>query len=570
MQKKYYEELQAWFNNTGEKEIYKAMNKWRGKISINSDVFFAFARAYLSNDLILSNSLLKDNKSIEILFKRIDLKYSEFIEDIREEFNEDQLKSIVLNFRINRHIERRGMSPNLYIPSGLRKLAYSLLQIKDGDKVLQPYCMEGDFIKNYLIQFPNSLISGLDISTDNVLMSLIKASIIAEEPTVCDFSQGDYLNVDFSKIKCNKIFGLPPFNIPPRHIKEKIQDENLISFYEDNKLGSYSDWIYLLKAVENSNLERAVFVVTSNILFNKKDAQIRKYLAEQGLIEGIIELPPRLLEGTGITTNIVVLSKDNKSIRMVNASEVFKKERSCNILDTDSVQKIIKYYSEDSDNSNAVSLSELEENDFSFLPRRYTAEELKMEDFIYLKDVADIRRGYANIKQNELNERFSDKDTGIKLLTAGDISDEFAFENLANITRIEENEKVYCLDNGEIAFSRGGNYNSVLINKGDETLLANGTLYIIHCNEEKMNPYYLQMYLSSDHCSKQISALNAGTVISFISISQLGDLKIPRVSKKIEDEISQKYKSILGRYEIIRIQKKNLEEETKDLISEVL
>ena len=55
-----------------------------------------------------------------------------------------------------------------------------------------------------------------------------------------------------------------------------------------------------------------------------------------------------------------------------------------------------------------------------------------------------------------------------------------------------------------------------------------------------------------------------------MSINQLGELKIPKVSKEKEKELSQKYKMILDKKEIIRIQKIKLEEDVSELVSEVI
>lgn len=570
MQKVYYEELRTWFDNEGQDIVWKMMSKWRGKFSVGNDSFFIFARALINGDMKNENDSLKNNKSIDILFNRIDSRYSEIIEEIRETFDEKQLKSIVLNFSRNSYIEKSRMIENLYIHEGLGNLINSLLEIKEGDRVLHPYSRSGDYITDYLVEFPDNVIIGLDFSTDNVLASQIKASLVAEEREKFSIVQSDYLNVDLDEIDYNKIFSVPPFSVTPRLFQDIVQDEQIVNYYEENKQGSYSNWIYLLKAIQNLKFQRVVFLVTSNILFSNRDAKIRKHLIERGLIEGIIELPPRMFVETAITTNIVIVSKGNKTIKMVDASEMYSKERMRNVIDEENQRTILESYYSNSEKSKIVGPEELEENDYNLLPRRYANEELDLENYVYLKDIAEIKRGYANIKQEELNERISDVETNNKLLTAGDINDEFSIGELDSLIDIKDNEKVYCIENREIAISRGGNYKSVLIRKEDESILANGTLYIIRCDEEKINPYYLQMYLSSEHCLKQIDILNAGTVISFISISQLGELKIPRVSKELEKEISEKYKSILDRYEIIRLQKNKLKDETREIISEVI
>lgn len=254
---------------------------------------------------------------------------------------------------------------------------------------------------------------------------------------------------------------------------------------------------------------------------------------------------------------------------MVDAGDLFEKDRRLNVLDEAHLEAIIEAYHNDSDRSAAVPFEKIQENDFSLVPRRYTSKELDLDHYVLLGDVAQIKRGHANMKK--LDERKSDTDTGMKILTAGDIHDEFTFENLTNLKNIEANEAGYCVENGDIVFARGGGYKSIIIqNLNGIQVMVNGTLYIITCDKEKMNPYYLQLYLMSEHCSKQIESLNGGAVIRFMSIKQLGELKIPKVTKQEEEELASKYKIILNKKEVLRLQKKQLEEETDELLSEVL
>lgn len=559
MEKVYYEELKSLFNDEGYNVI---MKNYRGKIDEN-DIFYVFARALIIDSMKDSNEILRNNKSIDILFERIDSRYNDIICDIRDKFDEKKLKSIILNFN-------NKLIGNLYIYEDIINLVNSLLEIKEEDKILQPYSREGEFITHHLVNFPNNTITGIDVIEENILISQIKASIVSEKIEKVKFIQSDYLNAELDDVDYNKIFSIPPFGINSKSLQNTIQNKKLIDYYTKNDLGLFTDWVYLIKEILNPNFERGIYITTSNILFNKKDAKIRKHLMEKGLIEGIIELPSRMFISTSITVNIVVLSKGNKTVKMVDASNIYKKERERNIIDKKGIKMILDSYYLNNENSKVVSSEEFEETEYNLLPKRYINKKLDLKNYIYLKDVAEIKRGYTNIKQEELNKRLLNIETNNKLMIVGDINDEFNIGSLNNLEYIKDNEKVYCIENEQIAISRGGNYKSILIRKKDETILTNGMIYIINCDKEKMNPYYLQMYLSSEHCLNQIKSLNVGSVISFISISQLGDLKIPKVSKKLENELSEKYKQILNEYENIRLKKNKLKDETKKMINKII
>lgn len=567
MLKEKYLELENWFNKEGNIISYKLMEKWRGKIEIR-DAYYIFARA-LFNDENIATSCIKGNESLEILFNRIDKKYSDLIEEAKQELNEEELKAILLNFDKSNNFYGLRSGTGFYLQKELINLIFSLLDIKEEDNILEAYSQTGDFLVDLISNYPNNMISGIEIMTDNVLVSEIKASLI--ENNNLKVYQGEYLNFNLSEIDFNKFFSIPPMGYISNFSKDIIMSKELIEFYDDNKFDNFNDWANILKLISTKKLEKAVIILPSGLLFNERDKKIRKYLLENNFIEGIISLPSKILPGTSISTNILILSQDNKYVKMVDASNLYKKDRMVNTIENNHLEQILMAYQNETEISTKVSLQNFEENNYSLIPKRYTSEDLNPENYVYLEDVAKIKRGHANLKQADLDERISEFPTEIKIITAGDIDENFTFSNLKSLKNIEDSEDVYCVKDGEILFARGGTYKSLLIrNSGENKIIVNGTLYIITCNEEKINPYFLQMYLASEHCMRQIETLNEGTVINFMSIKKLGELKIPKLNKDLEAEIADKYKTILDKKELIRLQNEHLDKETNELISEAL
>lgn len=563
MQREKYLELKKWFDEEGKEVLWKLMNNWREKLEKPEDAFYIFSRAFYDEKL-------SNNKSIAILFNRIDSKYQDFVEEVRDKLNPMQIKSIILNFYDLNNIRSNNIIPGFSIPIEISELVYKLLDIKNGDKLFQPNSQAGEFLLDFLVTYPECSISAIEINTSYILASQLKLPIV-DDQNRATIKQDDYLNTDLSTIKYNKVFCMPPMGMMYRNFEERVEDKDLINLYKDNGFNTKNEWIDILKIISNPKFEKALFIVHSGILFNERDKKIRKYLLDNGYVEGVIELAPRLFVGTSISTNILLISKNNKKVKMVDASDIYHSDRMVNRITTDDIGTILDAYNNESTISREVSLKELEDNNYSFIPRRYTNEEIDLKNYVYLKDVTEIKRGYANIKKSDLNERVTKENTNIKILAAGDIDDNFNITDLTSLTDIEDKEMTYCVKDGDIIFSRGGNYNSLLIrNSENYKILVNGTLYILTCDKEKIDPYYLQMYLTSDHCLSQIESLNTGKSIQFMSINQLGELKIPKVSKEKEKELSQKYKIILDKKEIIRIQRKKLEEDVSDVISEVL
>lgn len=563
MQREEYLELKNWFDEEGKEVLWKLMDNWRERLEKSEAAFYIFSRA-------LYDEKLNNNKSIAILFNRIDSKYQDFVEEVRDKLSPMQLKSIILNFYDFNNIRSNNIIPGFSIPIEISELVYKLLDIKNGDKLFQPNSQAGEFLVDFLVTYPECSISAIEINTSYILASQLKLPIVDAQNRVA-IKQDDFLNTDLSTLEYNKVFSMPPMGMMYRNFEERVEDKDLINLYKDNGFNTKNEWIDILKIISNPKFEKALFIVHSGILFNERDKNIRKYLLDNGYLESVIELAPRLFVGTSISTNILLISKNNKKVKMVDASDIYHSDRMVNRITKDDIRIILDAYKNESTISKEVSLKEFEDNNYSFIPRRYTNEEIDLKNYVYLKDVTEIKRGYANLKKSDLNERFTKENTNNKILAAGDIDDNFNIADLTSLTDIEDKEMTYCVKDGDIIFSRGGNYNSLLIrNSENYKIIVNGTLYILTCDKEKIDPYYLQMYLTSDHCLSQIESLNTGKSIQFMSINQLGELKIPRVSKEKEKELSQKYKTILDKKEIIRIQRKKLEEDVSDLISEVL
>lgn len=568
LQKKEYLELKKWFDEEGKEVLWKLMIYWRGIIEKPQDAFYIFARAFYDDKLLKEK--FNNNKSLEILFFRIDNEYRDFVEEVREKLTPNQIKSIILNFYNLDNIRSNNMIPGFSIPMEISELACKLLDIKKGDKLYQPNTQAGEFLTDFLVNYPESSISAIEINTSYILASQLKLPIV-DDKNRASIKQDDYLNTDLSTIEYNKVFSMPPMGMMYRDFDERVTDNDLINFYKENGFTTKNEWIDILKIISKPKFEKALFIVHSGILFSERDKKIRKYLIDNGYIESVIELAPRLFMGTNISTNMLLISKNNKKVKMVDASDIYHIGRNGNRITEDDIEKILDAYNNESKISREVSLEEFEDNNYSFIPRRYTNEEIDLKNYVYLKDVTEIKRGYANLKKSDLYKRLSRENTNNKIIAAGDIDDNFNIADLTSLTEIEDKEETYCVKDGDIIFSRGGNYNSLLIrNSRNYKILVNGTLYILTCDEEKIDPYYLQMYLASDHCLSQIESLNTGKSIQFMSINQLGELKIPKVSKEKEKELSQKYKMILDKKEIIRIQKIKLEEDVSELVSEVI
>lgn len=74
----------------------------------------------------------------------------------------------------------------------------------------------------------------------------------------------------------------------------------------------------------------------------------------------MIALPSNLYSNTGIACSLLVLSRNNKNIRMIDATKMVSVGRRQNVLSDENISKIIELLNTDDDNSKLVLGEEVE------------------------------------------------------------------------------------------------------------------------------------------------------------------------------------------------------------------
>ena len=113
------------------------------------------------------------------------------------------------------------------------------------------------------------------------------------------------------------------------------------------KNGDYAFLLHLIKSLKSKG--KGAIILPHGVLFRgNKEADIRRNLVKNGLIKGIIGLPPNLFFGTGIPACIVVIDKENAHARsgifMVDASKGFIKDGNKNRLREQDIHKIVDVF----------------------------------------------------------------------------------------------------------------------------------------------------------------------------------------------------------------------------------
>lgn len=143
------------------------------------------------------------------------------------------------------------------------------------------------------------------------------------------------------------------------------------------KQGDYAYLLHLIASLKGTG--RGVCIMPLGVLFRgNAEAGIRRALLEQGLVEGIIGLPPNLFYGTSIPACLVIIDKQNaktrKDIMMIDAQLGFRKDGIKNRLRARDMHQMVDVYTRRLDvpgYGRRVSLLEIERSGHNLNIARY-------------------------------------------------------------------------------------------------------------------------------------------------------------------------------------------------------
>ena len=77
--------------------------------------------------------------------------------------------------------------------------------------------------------------------------------------------------------------------------------------------------------------------------------------------------------------------------------------------------------------------------------------------------------------------------------------------------------------------------------KEGKKILANGNLYVIELDEDKINPYFLKAYLESENGKAALSRVAVGATLLNLPVEGLKKITIPLPDLKSQKIIADKY-----------------------------
>lgn len=487
------------------------------------------------------------------------------VKQLLEMYETEDFLQVLLSVSDN---DARTNSYNL--PASLNQLAERFLRIKsEPGKGLQLYSGSGDTLTSLVCRHNNLAVTGLELSRDGVLISKLKAFALGVQIEVIRRSPIEYCLAARGKAEYDFVISTHPFGLRVRTLSDKFPE--LSDIYPFLRSGTAADWVCGLLALDNITADgKVVAFFSEGCMFTNQDREVRKYLVHNGLVEAVIALPAKMYSYTSIKPVMVVLSRGNKEVKMVDASDMFTPGRRQNEFSEENIEAIIDAYNHPGEKSVCVTVDDLSKSDYTLLPTRFLAvPEAAIKNGKPLEELVQFGRSVA-ITASALDKLSVDENDASTnyYLRLSEVHDGMVDNRLPKISCIDKKYEKYLLEDNDIILSRNGSpFKVALFNEQAGTkVLPVGNLLILRADTSKINPIYLKAYLESEQGIAGLSALLTGVAMQVISLERLKKMLVPVPDMEEQNEIAEKYLSVVDELKILNLKILNAKDRLRHVI----
>lgn len=462
------------------------------------------------------------------------------ISEINVKFSDEDLYNYIIYYKGDNKYKGDSETPDC-----LLDLIAQILQIKKNDDVLDIGCGAISLFVSLIEKNIFANFCGIDIDSTILNIAYFKAYLLK---TKIQLENKNIFEKDSLK-KYDKIFSNYPFFFTADFAMQNYRNNACKRFNASEEVfqKASSDWLFNTKIIELLSDEgKAVAIMRNGSTWNRPDTKIREFFVENGYIEAVIELPNKLFDSFSISTTLLVMSKNNKGVRMIDAGQLCEKsgKGKVNVITANYIDDIITLLSSDDKNSVFKTTDEIAECEYVLNPSRYLSTTPVFDEGVQLKEFSSISRG-AQLKADAIEEMKSEAPTNYRYITLADISDgSVKYNDSQYIMAVDKKLTKYCISKNSIVISKIGspNFKSAVVTPGkDEFILINGNLYIINLDEDKADANYIQAFLDSNSGRAILNNLYTGTAMKTLPVKDLSDVKIPLPEMEIQKEIGMKY-----------------------------
>ena len=284
-----------------------------------------------------------------------------------------------------RRFSEHGEAGDHYTPREVIRLMVSLLFIEDHDILTKPGITQtlydccvgtggmGSVAQEYLKELnPTAHLEFFGQEINEESYAICKADILIKGEEAKNIAFGNTITEDaFPDMKFDYMITNPPYGVEWKPAEQKVKEEHEEKGFNgrfgaglprisDGQLLFLQHLVSKMKPVtsENPKGSRIAIIMNGSPLFTgdagSGESEIRRYLIENDLVEGIVALPDQLFYNTGISTYIWILTnrKDpmrKGKIQLVDATSFYQRMKKSlgekrNELSPEHIDEIVRIY----------------------------------------------------------------------------------------------------------------------------------------------------------------------------------------------------------------------------------
>lgn len=466
----------------------------------------------------------------------------------------------------------RGYDGSNPTPASVCYLAMELLHITGADSLADVCSGTSGFLIRAALHTKTQMLLGIENDADSVVISRLRSMLLGNRFHVVESS---IAAEGIAAIQASKVFLHPPLFSPRaassdewNRLMESKGFEAITRLHKPYRVG----WLMLLITLRMQSAGgRTVALVPDALLrcMTGDERAVHRQLTERGLLEAVIALPQGLQPNVRTSSNLLVCSENNESVRMVDATDCFKLERSTNVMTQEDIDVVLQRVYENTKYSRNVSLKELTAREYDLRPSIYLEDSgIEENNSISLETVLSYLGRGKVVSASELNKFATQRETEYQYLMIRDIVNDTVQMPLAYLSAIEPEWERFCVQEGDIVISRSVPYKIALIpDLHGKKVLASANLYFLRPDEAKINPIYLLGYLKSEDGMRQLKHSAQGG--SMLLQKELKQLRIPKVPMRMQFEFARQYLKINAKIQDLRRQEKAAEKELESIMAQM-
>lgn len=478
-----------------------------------------------------------------------------------DKFETEELKEVVLY---------ENSFFDMSTPTSLIILASKILNIGRNDSVLEICSGTATFPVYALYNQHFNSYTGIEINYNSNDIAILKASLLGDNYT---FILNNALTYKYPA-SYDKIFSNYPFVLRGSELdacRRELQEYFNLDSTQISRCSS--DWLFnaaIVRSLKENG--KAVAIMTNGAAFNKPDVYMRQFLAENGYIEAVVNLPAKLFTEFSIPTTMIVFSYNNSKTKLINAQDMYSKEdRRVNTLSDDDIEAIINCISNGGENTIELTPAELSEHDYTLMATRYLEKPAVENGVLFESVIKSITRG-SQVKADLLESYKSVLPTKFRYISLsniinGSIDIEDGKQYISELPKPLEK---FVVPNNSLVLSKMASptFRSAVVNTAnDQSVIATGNLYIIELDESKVNPYFIQAFFDSELGEEMLNYASGGSTVKTISAEAVKSIMIPLPPLEEQNAIAVKYQAALDEYGILQRKMQRLLERKRTLLN---